>query len=139
MQRRTVVIASVASLGGLLAGAALMLWCLSGPMQQNSLARLQLDATQNVTVLKEFRAGRTGEAQQLLEGYVDAAVVALDKTARENSALSAEARSTIAEVAKYRLGITYSPSPLAEQAGVSKILEAARNGSPNQSLQSGRK
>jgi len=139
MQRRTVVIASVASLGGLLAGAALMLWYLSGPMQQNSLARLQLDATQNVTVLKEFRAGRTGEAQQLLEGYVDAAVVALDKTARENSALSAEARSTIAEVAKYRLGITYSPSPLAEQAGVSKILEAARNGSPNQSLQSGRK
>jgi len=116
-----------------------MLWYLSGPMQQNLLARLQLDTAQNVAVLKEFRAGRTGEAHQLLEGYVDAAVIALDKTARENSALSAEARSTIAEVAKYRSGITYTLSPLAEQAGVTKILEAARHGSPNQSLQGGRK
>ena len=139
MQLRTIVIASVSGLGGLFAGAALMLWYLSGPMQQNSLARLQLQAAQNVAVLKELRAGRTGETQQILEGYVDAAVIALDMSARENPALSAEARSTITEVAKYRSGVTYTPSPIAEQAGVSKILDAALNGSPNQSLQSGRK
>ena len=112
MQRGTIVI-MVAGLGGTLAGAGLTLWHLSGPMQQNFLARLQLDAAQNIAVLKEFRAGRAAEAQQLLEGYVDTAVIALDKAARENSALSAEARSTIVEVAQYRSGITYTPSPLA--------------------------
>jgi hypothetical protein len=139
MQRRTIVIASVSGLVGLMAGAGLMLWYLSGPMQQNMLARQQLDAVQNVAVLKELRAGRTGEAQQLLEGYVDAAVIGLDMTARENSALSTEALSTLTEVAKYRSGVAHTPSPIAEQAGVTKILEAARSGSPNPSLQSGRK
>jgi len=128
MKRLTFVIACVAGLIGLGVGAASLLWYLSGPMQQNVLARMQLDAAKSILILEELRAGRLNEAQQLLEGNVDATVVGLDMVARENQKLSPEAMSTLQAIAKYRSGVTYTPSAVAQQAGVSQILNAAKEG-----------
>ena len=128
MQRRTFIIASVAGLIGFGAGAGSLLWYLSGPMQQNVLARMQMDAAYTVTVLEELRAGKLDEAQELLEGRVDGTVVGLHTFAREDTKLSREAISTLQGIAKYRSGVTYTPSATAKQAGVPEILDAAMKG-----------
>ena len=97
-------------------------------MQQNVLARMQMDAAYTVTVLEELRAGKLDEAQELLEGRVDGTVVGLHTFAREDTKLSREAISTLQGIAKYRSGVTYTPSATAKQAGVPEILDAAMKG-----------
>jgi hypothetical protein len=128
VQRRTWVLAGISALIGAGAGAGLLLWHLSGPVQQGRLARMQLEAAYDISVLEKLRAGRLDEARDLLEGRVDVAVAGLDAFAREDKTLSREAVSTLQAIAKYREGVSYIPSDVAKRAGVPEILDAARKG-----------
>jgi len=128
MQRRAVLIAIVAGLIGAGIGAGSLLWYLSGPMQQNVLARMQLDAAYTISVLEELRAGKLAQAQDLLEGRVDGAVIGLHEFAREDTKRSAEALATLQAIAKYRAGVPYTPSDTAKRGGVPEILDAAGKG-----------
>lgn len=128
MQRHTIFIGIVAGAIGAGVGAGALLWYMSGPMQRNVLARMQLDAAYTISVLKELRAGKLDDAQSLLEGRVDATVAGLHAFALDDSRLSPEAISTLRSIADYRAGVSYAPSETAKRGGVPEILDAARKG-----------
>jgi hypothetical protein len=122
------LIGIVAGTVGAGVGAGSLLWYLSGPMQRGVLARMQLDATYSILVLKELRAGKLDDAQALLEDRVDATVAGLHAFVLDDSKLSPEAISTLKTIADYRAGVSYIPSETAKRAGVPEILDAARKG-----------
>lgn len=126
MRRPLLVASIVAGALGIAAGTGATAWYLSGPMQRNSLARMQVEAASTVTVLEALRAGRTTMAQQLLEGHLDGTIVGLDAVARENTKLSAEALDTLSAIAKYRSSVSYAPPAASQRAGVPHILDAAK-------------
>jgi hypothetical protein len=116
-----------ASIGGIALGALATVWFLGKFMDESVLVSARAGIATKVVVLKSLREGKTMEAIQRLEGYLDGDILGLLPFVRDEGRPERIAIEAAAIAATYRAAgdYDYGSSSPDVRAAVQEVLQAA--------------